>query len=128
MKSNNITHLTKKMIILIAATCFSTFPAVMIFGKKGFLVFAVLFYWTLMTSFEIAKIKRKEDIYTVSDLLRDRTTNEYKMLQSNESLKNFIGNMKKSQIIFYGIIFGIVMALIPVLLYFFIVGIDKILF
>ncbi|HFR3287013.1 TPA: hypothetical protein ACHU3F_000918, partial [Streptococcus suis] len=78
--------------------------------------------------FEIAKIKRKEDIYTVSDLLRDRTTNEYKMIQSNERLKNFIGNMKKSQIIFYGIIFGIVMALIPVLLYFFIVGIDKILF
>ena len=62
MKNDRSTYLTKKFIVLMAVTCFSIFPSVMIFGKIGFIIYAILFFWTVKTSLEIEKIKKQKQL------------------------------------------------------------------
>lgn len=107
----------------MAVTCFSIFPSVMIFGKIGFIIYAILFFWTVKTSLEIEKIKKQNNLNTVSDLLKDKTTEEYKMIESDERVKNFISSLSQTKIILYTVIVGVIITLFSVLIYYLIMEI-----
>ena len=128
MKGDRSTYLTKKFIVLMAVTCFSIFPSVMIFGKIGFIIYGVLFFWTVKTSLEIEKIKKQNNLNIVSDLLKDKTTEEYKMIESDERVKNFISSLSQTKIILYTVIVGVIITLFSVLIYYLIACIGDMLF
>ena len=123
MKNDRSTYLTKKFIALMAVTCFSIFSSVMIFGKIGFIIYAILYFWTVKTSLEIEKIKKQNNLNTVSDLLKDKTTEEYKMIESDERVKNFISSLSQTKIILYTVIVGVIITLFSVLIYYLIMEI-----
>ena len=100
----------------------------MIFGKIGFIIYGVLFFWTVKTSLEIEKIKKQNNLNTVSDLLKDKTTEEYKMIESDERVKNFISSLSQTKIILYTVIVGVIITLFSVLIYYLIAGIGDMLF
>ena len=128
MKGDRSTYLTKKFIVLMAVTCFSIFPSVMIFGKIVFIIYGVLFFWTVKTSLEIEKIKKQNNLNIVSDLLKDKTTEEYKMIESDERVKNFISSLSQTKIILYTVVVGVIITLFSVLIYYLIACIGDMLF
>jgi hypothetical protein len=127
MKGDRSTYLTKKFIVLMAVTCFSIFPSVMIFGKIEFIIYGVLFFWTVKTSLEIEKIKKQNNLNIVSDLLKDKTTEEYKMIESDERVKNFISSLSQTKIL-YTVVVGVIITLFSVLIYYLIACIGDMLF
>ena len=88
----------------------------------------LLFFWTVKTSLEIEKIKKQNNLNTVSDLLKDKTTEEYKMIESDERVKNFISSLSQTKIILYTVVVGVIITLFSVLIYYLIACIGDMLF
>ena len=81
-----------------------------------------------VTNHSEQKIKKQNNLNTVSDLLKDKTTEEYKMIESDERVKNFISSLSQTKIILYTVVVGVIITLFSVLIYYLIACIGDMLF